>query len=55
MKIIVNDYVYVEYGLEREIVNKALDEYKVFDDPYFKNVIDSLEEYHGLNHSFLNI
>ena len=37
MKIIVNDYVYVEYGLEREIVNKALDEYKVFDDPYFKN------------------
>lgn len=55
MKIIVNDYVYVEFGLEREIVSKAIDEYKIYDDPLFQDLIEKLEDLHGLNHSFLNI
>ena len=55
MRIIVNDYVYVEYGLEKEVINKAIEDYNVHDDPNFKVIIDSLEELHDLNHSFLNI
>jgi len=47
--------VYVEYGLEREVINKAVEDYKVYDDKNFKNIVEQLEEYHGLNHSFLNI
>jgi len=55
MRIIVNDYVYVEYGLEKEVINKAIEDYKVHNDPNFNGIIGSLEELHDLNHSFLNI
>ncbi len=55
MKTIVNDYVYVEYGFKSEIVTEAVTLYKVYDDISFQDIIELLEEFHGVNHSFLNI
>jgi len=55
MKIIVNDHIYAEYGLEKEIIHKAIEIYKIYEDPCFKILVDALAEYQNLNDSFLNI
>lgn len=54
-KVIVNDYVYAEYGLEKEIINKAIENFRIYEDETFKSLLDSLSEYHNTNDSFLSI
>jgi len=54
MKIIVNDHIYSEYGLEKEIINKAIEIHNIKDDQNFQDIMDKLAEYQA-NDTFLNI
>jgi len=63
LKIIVNDYVYAEYGFEKEIIYKAINVHNIsFDEesetclsPEFKRIVDKLADYHCFDESFLEI
>ena len=55
LKIVVNDHIYAEYGLEKEIILKAIEMHKIYDDNNFNLILEKLSEYQSLNDSFLNI
>ncbi len=55
LKIVVNDYLYAEYGLEKEIVNKAAEKYNIAEDKNFEDILEYLAEYKNPHDSFLKI
>jgi hypothetical protein len=53
IEIMVADFVYKEYGYDREAIRAGIIEYKIQDDPEFKDVLSKI---HAIQeNSFLNI
>jgi hypothetical protein len=49
----VTDYVYLEYGYDREAIRAAIIKNNIQEDPHFKDVLKILESFQ--NNTFLNI
>lgn len=49
----VTDFVYLEYGLDREAIKAGLKKYSINEDEEFKKVKEKLENFQ--NNSFINI
>ena len=49
----VTDFVYLEYGLDREAIKAAIKKHNIYKDLNFEKIIQKLENFQ--NNSFINI
>ena len=45
IEIMVNDHIYLEYGLENECIVACSKKFNINEDPYFRDTVNKIQSY----------